>query len=100
FKKVDDAHTQLETGHGAVRDYVPGSDLTVQLAIYTKSFTVSTNPLALSRSDEQAIHTCRKNCITSTHKFVMSIILALLSMNNLTQKYRLFLSSGFSNLKA
>src|SRR5690554_2909267 len=28
-------------GKGAVRDYVPGSDLTVQLAIYTKYFTVS-----------------------------------------------------------
>lgn len=57
-------------------------------------------PLALSRSDEQAINTCRKNHTISTHKFVMAIILALLSMNSLTQKYRLFLSSGFSNLKA
>ncbi|CAI4171188.1 hypothetical protein ALT1000_60109 [Alteromonas macleodii] len=38
---MDDAHTQLKTGLGAIRDHVSRSDLTVRSAIYTKYFTVS-----------------------------------------------------------
>lgn len=52
---MDDANTQLETGHGTVRDYVSGSDLTVQSADYTKSFTVSSTSVDFCRPLEPIV---------------------------------------------